>query len=92
MAQKQPQGRVQYKRLRKVKMIIGWEVIQNLKAAILKINQSAFIKKLFEQKNLADYNSINIFMITESIINMNNTNNYKKTYIKAYQRLIGKLI
>lgn len=80
------------KDLGKTKMIIGWQLTYDLETANLKIDQSAFIRDLLEEKDLAGWNSVNIPMKAESIIEMNNANNYKKTDIEAYQRLIGKLM
>lgn len=71
------------KNLGKIKTIIGWQVIRNIKASILKIDQFAFIQGLFKEKNLSNCNSINIPMKADSVIKMNNTDDYKKTNIKA---------
>lgn len=80
------------KDLGETKMIIGWQLTYDLETATLKIDQSAFIRDLLEKKDLAGWNSVNIPMKAGSIIEMNNANNYKKTDIKAYQGLIGKLM
>lgn len=59
---------------------------------MLKIDQLAFIENLLKEENLADCNSVNIFMKVGSIIKMNKAGNYKETYLKAYKRLIRKLM
>lgn len=73
-------------------MIIGWQITRDLEVGTLKINQSAFIKNLLEEKDLARNNSVNIPMKVGNVIQMNNIDNYKETNIKIYQRLVGKLM
>lgn len=50
------------KDLGEVCTIIGWQVIRDLKAETLKIDQSAFIQDLLENENITDDNSVNIPM------------------------------
>ena len=42
--------------------------------------------------DLAGYNSVNIPIKAGNIIEMNDTNDYEKTYINVYQRLVENLI
>lgn len=80
------------KDLGEVKIIVDWQVTRNWDSAILKIDQSAFIRDLLEKKNLADYNSVNILIKAGSVIEMKEVDNYKETNLKAYQLLIWKLM
>lgn len=59
------------KNLEEVKTIIGWQVTRNWDSATLKIDQSAFIRNLLKEKNLADCNSVNIPMKAGSVIEIN---------------------
>lgn len=77
---------------KKIKMIIGWQVIRKLEVTTLKIDQSAFMTDLLEEKNLARCNSVKIPIKADSIIEIIDANDYEETNIKVYQRLIGKLI
>lgn len=63
-----------------------------MEAGTLKFDQSAFIRDLLEEENLTDCNSVNISMKAGSIIEMNEVDDYDETDLKAYQRLIGKLM
>lgn len=51
-----------------------------------------FIKDLFKEKNLLNCNFVNILMKANSVIKMNDLNDYEKLNIKTYQQLIGKMI
>lgn len=73
-------------------MIISWQMTRDLKVAILKIDQSAFIRDLLDEKNLVKCNFIKISMKTGSVIKINDMTNYEETDIKAYQQLVGKLM
>lgn len=80
------------KDLGEVKTIIGWQVTRNWDVGTLKIDQSAFIRDLLEEENLTDCNAVNIPMKAGSFIEMLEDDDYEETDIKAYQRLIGKLM
>lgn len=69
----------------KVKTIIGWQVIRDMKARILKIDQSAFIQDLIEEEGLSSCNSTNIPMKAGNFINMQEEDDYEETNLKAYQ-------
>lgn len=56
-------------------------MIYNFKAFILKIDLLVFTQNLFKYKNLANNNFISILIKVESVIKINNINNYKKTNI-----------
>lgn len=71
----------------KIKTIIGWQVIQNWDAGILKINQSAFIQDVLEEENLTDCNFVNIPIKAGYFIKILEESDYKETNIKADQRL-----
>lgn len=75
-----------------VQTIIGWQVTWDLKAKTLKIDQSAFIRDLFESENMSDCNFVSIPMKTGCFIKMSEHDDDEEAEIKPYQRLIGKLI
>lgn len=77
-------GKYNVKDLRKIKTIISWQVIQNIKASTPKIDQSALIQNLLKEENLSNCNSVNISMKADNLIKINNVNNYEKTNIKTY--------
>lgn len=79
------------KYLEEVKTIIEWQVIQNQELFILKINQSAFIRSIFEEDVMQDCNPVNTTMKIGNFIEMQN-DNYKEVSLKVYQALISKLI
>lgn len=72
------------KDLGEVCTIIGWQVIRDLKAETLKIDQSAFIQDLLESENITDYNSVNIPMKAGCFIKMSEHNDYEEVEIKLY--------
>ena len=85
-------GEYNVKDLREVKTITGWQVTRDLVAGTLKIDQSAFVRDLLEEEDLVDCNSVSIPMKAGSVIEMNDADDYEETDLKAYQRLIGKLM
>ena len=80
------------KDLGEVKTIIGWQIMRDLAARILKIDQSAFIRDLVIKEGLTDCNANVIPMKAGSAIEMNDSDDYEETELREYQRLIGKLI
>lgn len=58
----------------------------------LRISQSAYIRDLLKKKNLTNCNSSTILMEAGKAIEMNKSDNYDKTNLAIYQRLINKLI
>ncbi len=67
------------KDLREVKFIIGWQIMRDLVAHTMKINQSAFIRDLVIEKGLTDCNANVIPMKAESAIEMSDLENYEET-------------
>lgn len=53
-----------------IRIIIGWRVICNLDARMLKIDQSAYIWELIEEEGLSNYNLTNIPIKASSFIDM----------------------
>lgn len=85
-------GEYNIKDLGEVKTIIGWQVTRDMKAGTLKIDQSAFIRDSIEEEGLSGCNSTNIPMKAGSFIDMQEEDDYEETDLKAYQRLVGKLM
>lgn len=77
------------KNIRKIQTIIGCQVTKDLKAKILKIDQSAFIQNFFKSENII---YCNILIKTRYFIEILKYNGYEKAEIKSYQRLIKKLM
>lgn len=80
------------KDLGEVKTIIGWQVTRDLRAGMLKIDQSAFIRDLLESENMTECNAVAIPMKAGCFIEMQEADDYEEVEIKTYQRLIGKLM
>lgn len=72
------------KDLGKVKTIIGWQVIRDMAARIMKINQSAFIRDLIIEEGLTECNANVIPMKARSFIEMPEPNDYDETDIYTY--------
>lgn len=70
------------KDLGEAKTIISWQVTWYER--ILKIDQSAFIQDVLEEKDLTGCNLVNILMKTSSTINISKDDNYKKAHNKVY--------
>ena len=80
------------KNLGKVKTIIGWQVTRDTAARTMKINQLTFIRDLIIEEGFTKCNANVIPMKAGSSIEMPERDDYNKTDIHTYQRLIGKLI
>lgn len=80
------------KDLREVKIIIGWQIIRNLSMKTIRISSLAYIKDLLKDKNLINYNTLTILMKASSFIEINKLDNYNKTNLSDYQKLIKKFI
>lgn len=65
---------------------------RNIKAKILKTDQSTFIKDLVKEKRLSSFNSRNISINARCFIEMIKKDDYEKTNLKTYQQLADKLI
>lgn len=51
----------------------------------MKIDQSAFIQDLIQEKNLSNCNSTSISIKNNSFIDIKEENNYEKANLKIYQ-------
>ena len=80
------------KDLGEVKTIIRWQVTRDLRAGMLKIDQSVFIHDLLESENMTEYNAVAILMKAGCFIEMQEADDYEEVEIKTYQRLIGILM
>ena len=78
------------KDLGEVKMIIGWQVTRG--PSMIKIDQSAFIRDLIEDKGMQDCNPVSMPMKAGNFIKMQGEDDYEEVDLKVYQRLIGKLM
>lgn len=65
---------------------------QRLESQNLKINQSAFIQYLLESENMNNCNSVHIPIKADYFIEISESDNYNKSNLKGYQRLIRKLM
>lgn len=84
--------RYEIKDLGKVKTIIGWQITRNAATHMMKIDQSAFIKKLVFKEKLTKCNANIIPIKAGSAIEVLNPDNYDKINLHRYQRLIEKLM
>ena len=80
------------KDLGEVKTIIGWQINRDTAAGTMKIHQSAFIRDLVIEERLTDCNANVIPMKAGSSIEMTDLEDYEKTDLRTYQRLVGKLM
>lgn len=67
------------KDLREVKTIIRWQIIRDLVAGTMKIDQSAFIRNLVIEEEFTDYNANVIPIKAGSAIEMIDPEDYKET-------------
>lgn len=80
------------KDLGEVQTIISWQITRNTAARTMKIDQSAFIRDLVIEEKLTECNANIIPMKIGLAIEIIEPNNYEKTDLREYQRLISKLI
>lgn len=80
------------KDLGKVNTIIGWQITRDTAMRTMKIGQSAFIRDLVIEEGLEECNANVIPMKACSAIEMLDPDDYDKTNLHEYQRLIGKLM
>lgn len=67
------------KDLGEVKTIIGWQVMRDMTASTMKIDQSAFIRDLVIKERLTDCNVNIISMKTGSAIEMSDPEDHNET-------------
>lgn len=65
-----------------MKTIIGWQVTCHKNT--LKINQSAFIRDILEEKNLTECNLVNIPIKTDRVIDISEARDFKEADLKVY--------
>ena len=75
-----------------MKTIIGWQITRDLSTKTIRVSQLAYIKDLLKEENLTNCNASTIPMKAGSFIEMNELDDYDKTDLRNYQRLIRKLI
>ena len=80
------------KDLGEVKTIIGWQIIKDHVAQIMKIDQPAFIQDLVMEENLSNCNANVVPIKARSAINMSDVDAYEEEDLHTYQQLIAKLI
>lgn len=80
------------KNLGKVKIIIGWQISQDTALGTIKIDQSIFFRGFIIKEGLKEWNANGIPIKAGFTINMEESEDYKKTYFSEYQWLIGKLM
>lgn len=80
------------KNLSKVNTIIGLQITRDTVMYTMKIDQTSFIRDLIIEEGLEECNINIIPMKAGFAIEMLNSENYDKTDIYEYQRLISKLI
>lgn len=72
------------KDIRDAKTIISWQVIRDLDTKILRICQLAYIRDLFEEKNLTNYNAPTILIKARLAIEMNKPDDYNEANFTTY--------
>lgn len=80
------------KDLGEIKIIIRWQIHQDLVASTIKIDQSAFIQNLVIKEKFTNCNANIISIKSRLSIKMIDLEDYKKANFYTYQQLIGKLI
>ena len=75
-----------------VKTIIWWQIIRHSAIGTIKIDLSALIKELVIEESLIVCNFPIIPIKAELLIEMLDLNDYEKTDLNEYKRLIGKFI
>lgn len=68
----------------KAKIIIEWQIKQNLQAGILKIDQKSYIYNLLEAKEISLYHPIVILIKVGSTLSLNQDENYVKSDLIVY--------
>ncbi len=73
------------KNLKKMQIIIKWQMTRDLKDKTLKIDQFTIIQYLFKSKNVNNYNSIYILMKESYFMEISKPSDYNKVDLKFYQ-------
>lgn len=72
------------KDLDKVKIIIRWEIIQNLQVKTLKNDQKRYMWDLLESQSINSYYSIVVLIKTSSILALDQVGNFLQANLIAY--------
>ena len=73
------------KDLGNIKMIIGWEILQDVQVGTLKIDQKTYIQDLFEVKKMSLYHLMVFSMKAGSSISLNQANDYIPANLVTYK-------
>ena len=80
------------KNLGEVKTIIGWEIIRDLIAGILKIDQKGYIQDLLKAKGITSCHPTILPVKAGSTLLLDQAGDHQQANLIAYQRLIGKIM